>query len=173
MMDISQFKPVDFAAVAPPKRLEEIRLGEKIQQWEGSKIPEGSFVLLGVPDDRGVALSRGRVGAAGGPPAFRKEFYRLTLGVRGELGKTAVWDVGDLKIAGTQEETYLGLREAVREILQQGAFPILIGGGHDLSYGSLSGFLDVYPDGGVLNVDPHFDCRLPEGEGGYSSGTAF
>ena len=172
-METSFFQPIPFSKIAPPKRAEEIRLGEKIQQWQGEKIPAGSFALLGAPDDRGVAHSKGRVGAKEGPMALRKELYRMTLGVQGELDNIVLWDLGDLKLAATQIETYDRLRGVVRELLESQIFPILIGGGHDLSFGSLSGFLEVYPKGGVINCDPHLDCRLPESEGNYSSGTPF
>lgn len=172
-MDATMFEPVDYETVKPPKRAEETRIGEIVKPWQGEEFPKGAHVLIGVPDDFGVTLSKGRAGASEGPTAFRREFYRMTLGFAGELKNTLLWDVGNLRISKNQTVTYEALAVAIAGILEQGAFPIMIGGGHDLTYGSLAGFLSMYPKGGVFNVDPHFDCRLPEEDGSYSSGTAF
>lgn len=128
--------------------------------------PKGSFVLVGAPDDRGVRIVGGRVGARKGPQAIRKELLKIK-------NLPFLYDAGDIRLSGTQEETYKTLAKTVQKILEQGAFPIVLGGGHDLSFGSLSGFLKVYPQGGVLSIDPHFDCRQVSSKGRYSSGSAF
>lgn len=124
-----------------------------------------NFVLIGAPDDHGVAIVGGRVGAKEGPAAIRKELEKL--------GVKTYQDAGDITIQSTQEETYLLLREKIRKLHQSRSFPIVIGGGHDLSFGSLSGFLDAYPGGGIVNIDPHLDCRPIAEEGKIPSGSPY
>lgn len=125
-----------------------------------------AFVLVGAPDDRGVAIVGGRVGSAKGPETIRKELAKLPK-------IPTLEDGGDVAIGSTQQETYENLEKKIAEILGSKAFPILIGGGHDLSCGGLKGFLRQFPNGGVINIDPHFDCRPSKGDGTYSSGSAF
>lgn len=124
-----------------------------------------NFVLVGAPDDQGVAIVGGRVGAKEGPAAIRKELKKL--------GKGSWQDAGDISIEAAQDKTYQALRKKIKGLHQEGSFPILLGGGHDLSFGSLSGFLDVYPEGGIVNIDPHLDCRPIAEEGKYASGSPY
>lgn len=123
-----------------------------------------NFVLVGAPDDRGVAIVGGRVGAKEGPSAIRRELKNL---------KVECCDEGNIEIEATQDKTYQKLREKFFSLHRKNFFPILLGGGHDLSFGSLAGFLDAYPDGGIVNIDPHLDCRPIAEEGNYSSGSAY
>lgn len=128
-----------------------------------------NFVLIGAPDDRGVAIVGGRVGALAGPAAIRRELAATLSGDARKLLK----DAGDISIADTQGQTYRNLRMEICKLHRQKCFPILLGGGHDLSFGSLSGFLEAHPDGGVVNIDPHLDARPVPEEGKVSSGSAY
>ncbi len=144
-----------------------------VQKVEGENIPSNGFVLLGLPDDRGVRLSKGRVGAKAGPDAIRKALYQMTLGVHGELEHQKLYDFGNIKPEKTQQKTYEKIAAVAASLLHHHCFPIILGGGHDLSFGSLSGFLKAHPDGGIVNIDTHLDCRPPEANGSFSSGSAF
>ncbi|MBI5299928.1 MAG: formimidoylglutamase [Deltaproteobacteria bacterium] len=157
----------------PSIRPGDSKLFQRVCFWEKGRIPSKSFAIIGVPDDRGVAIGKGRPGAKKGPDAIRKELYKMTLGAKGELEKIRLYDLGNLKIAKTQKETYQKLSDVVFKLLKQDIFPIILGGGHDLSFGSLSGFARQFPKGGIINIDPHLDCRPPERNGKYSSGSAF
>lgn len=123
------------------------------------------IVIVGAPDDRGVAIVGGRVGASGGPAAIRRTLL--------EQGGGSFTDEGNIPVLETQGKTYQALHQKVRGLHGEGKFPVLLGGGHDLSFGSLSGFLDVYPGGGIVNIDPHLDARPVLEEGKYSSGSAY
>lgn len=128
-----------------------------------------NYVLIGAPDDRGVAIVGGRIGAAKGPAAIRRELREI---FSSEKNRPFV-DAGDISMETTQEKTYEVLRKEIRSLHEKKMFPILLGGGHDLSFGSLSGFLDVYPGGGIVNIDPHLDARPILEEGKFSSGSAY
>ncbi len=137
---------------------------------------EGRHVIIGVPDDRGVALNLGHTGAASGPEAFRQAFYRL-YDVRLQDGTWcgSRWvDMGDLILRDDIGETHSRLAEAVQKILAAGAARVyVIGGGHDFSFGSYAGHAKscqgTLP---LVNFDAHFDLR-PVNEGVINSGTPF
>lgn len=53
------------------------------------------------------------------------------------------------------------ISEAVKEACQQGQFPLILGGDHSISLGSLSGILQMRPNTGVLWIDAHADLHTP------------
>lgn len=134
----------------------------------------GAFVLLGFSCDEGVRRNKGRAGAAEGPGAIRKALANLPYNWK----EGAIRDAGDITckdndLEGAQEQ--LGL--AVHRILEQGGQPILLGGGHEVTFGHFLGinrYLHAKRDTtlGAINFDAHFDNRAP-GVEGPSSGTGF
>src|SRR5439155_24326675 len=57
-----------------------------------------------------------------------------------------------------------GLRDAVLAELRQGALPLVLGGDHSMSIGTLAGISSALPPDsriGVLWVDAHADINLP------------
>ena len=133
-------------------------------------------VLVGVPDDRGVELNHGFVGASAGPDAFRNAFYRL-YDARSDTGEWAgdSWiDVGDLLLQPSIAETHAALADVVQFLLSHHARRVhVIGGGHDFSFGSYLGHArsctGVLP---IINFDAHFDLRAVD-QGLINSGTPF
>jgi formiminoglutamase len=133
-------------------------------------------VLLGFACDEGVRRNKGRVGAAQGPLTLRKACANLPVHFNTSL---LLLDGGDVictdhNLEAAQEV----LSEAVLGILSAGYLPILLGGGHEITYGHARGlykFLQQQtpvPPAGLINFDAHFDLRMP-GPDGASSGTGF
>lgn len=132
--------------------------------------PMPGINLIGFSSDEGVRRNQGRVGASSGPGELRRALSSLAApGVR-------VSDLGDVivrgeDLAGAQER--LGL--AVLSVLEIEGLPVVLGGGHEVAFGSYlgwAGMLDAGSDErwGVLNLDAHFDLRdQPEA----TSGTPF
>lgn len=145
----------------------------------GQKIFESltdKHVIVGVPDDRGVALNFGHTGAASGPDAFRQAFFRLyDVRMQDDSWCGSRWvDAGDIVLRDGIAETHVVLAEVVHKILSAGAARVyVIGGGHDFSFGSYAGHVKscqgIVP---ILNFDAHFDLR-PVTEGVINSGTPF
>ncbi|MER7016202.1 formimidoylglutamase, partial [Saccharopolyspora sp. NPDC000359] len=85
-------------------------------------------------------------------------------------------DVGDVEVVGTAlEDGQRRLGEAVTGLLDDGKFVVVLGGGHEIAYGSylgVAGSARVRSGAklGVLNLDAHFDLRADETP---SSGTPF
>jgi formiminoglutamase len=132
-------------------------------------------VMLGFPSDEGVRRNGGRVGAAKGPSAIREALYRLAPDARSEaftklLSRTQ--DLGDLEISGDVESDQERLGAALAPYIEQGSFVIVLGGGHEASYGHFLGYLGAGQKPEVLNWDAHTDVR-PLVEGKAHSGSPF
>ena len=134
--------------------------------------PEPGIALLGVASDEGVKRNRGRIGASAGPDAIRRilanQAYHL---------KRPTYDAGNLYCEQNDLET-LQKEQAtlVQQLLDQGHFPLLLGGGHEIAFGSFLGLAQHLNSSktdapiGVINFDAHFDLRQTEKA---TSGTPF
>lgn len=54
------------------------------------------------------------------------------------------------------------IAKIVEDKLRSGNFPLLLGGDHSISLGSMAGVLRVRPDTGVLWIDAHADLNIPD-----------
>lgn len=149
-------------------------LRHRIQRWEGQP---AHAVLLGAPFDEGVRLAGGRPGAAGGPAALRRalQSFGSTFDVESgiDFGGLVVGDAGDLEVVeGDPAATHERLTEAVAQVLDTGAVPIVIGGGNDLAFGSIQALVRSSRDVGGVNVGAHFNVH-PVERGRVSSCTPF
>ncbi len=128
-----------------------------------------AVALLGFACDEGVRRNLGRVGAAKGPQSIKTELRNLPCSFTQALklydAGTILCDDGDL------EKSQEALAMAVSKIISLNIFPIVLGGGHEVAYGSYKGLIkkDLYP--GIVNFDAHFDIRPYPNRG--SSGTMF
>ena len=144
-------------------------------QQEGLDIPD-SFALLGYCCDAGVARNQGRPGAVMAPAVIRS-----ALASRADhmAAPRRLVDVGDIYCEDDELElTQAEMSKAVEALLNAGATPIVLGGGHDLAFAHGRGVYEFLsakqPDLrlGILNLDAHFDLRpLVAGKG--NSGTPF
>jgi formimidoylglutamase len=129
---------------------------------EGKKYDVG---ILGVPFDYGVELSRGRVGAREGPSSFRMALkrygttYNIEQGL--DISKLRICDFGDVQIVDRDSiETHRRVSEIVAQIIKKGILPVVIGGGHDISFANAHGLCKATNGKiGVINIDGHFDVR--------------
>lgn len=134
------------------------------------------IAFLGFACDEGVRRNKGRTGAVNGPEALRKACSNFPVHFDTSL---IVADAGDIICPGQQlEEAQEMLSSAVLNIRKSGYLPILLGGGHEITYGHARGIYrhlqqqKRHEKLGLLNIDAHFDLRIPGEEGG-SSGTGF
>ena len=137
------------------------------------KTGQQGVVLLGFACDEGVMRNKGRVGAVAGPDALRQAITGFPV----HFDPHAVLlDAGNISCPDHQlEGAQAALSEAVMGIKKAGYFPVLLGGGHEITYGHARGLYQCLPAGkrlGLINIDAHFDLRIPGAEG-VSSGTGF
>lgn len=125
--------------------------------------PAGCRVaLLGLADDTGVKLNRGRPGAANGPAAFRAALARYGAD-RPELPR--VYDAGDVRPGRTLEETHARVTAAAAALLAAGLFPVAVGGGHDLTFPLVRAVAQTHPRPVGIYFDAHLDVRETPGSG--------
>ncbi len=134
----------------------------------------GSSVLVGFCSDLGVIANSGRPGAKAAPLALRRHLYNFAY-----YGPRPLLDMGDIV---ANEDSDLALMQgelsgAVLRILTNGGRPVVIGGGHEVAWGTWGGIRAYLGEDqlrtrrvAVVNLDAHFDIRstpIP------SSGTPF
>lgn len=123
------------------------------------------MALLGLPDDTGVKLNRGRPGAARGPAAFRAALARYGAADSAGSPWPRVYDAGDIKPGRSLDETHDRVTAATTALLGQGLFPIAIGGGHDLTFPFVRAVAAKFPKIAGLYFDAHLDVRETAGSG--------
>lgn len=174
--------------------LHNIKLDLKFIEKNNNLIKD-KYVIIGIPDDRGVIENGGFPGANLGPDSFRESFYKLyDTKIRkfnpsthkpfesyqksisdGLYFSQKFYDAGNVVLADTIEETHERLALLVEYFITNNAKMIfVIGGGHDFSYGSYKGHVssrrnEIIP---IINFDAHFDLR-PVENNVINSGTAF
>ena len=157
------------------------RWHQRIQALSADSQPPG-VALLGFASDEGVRRNHGRVGAVNGPLAMRKALANLAWHRQG-----AAYDAGDVLCAdGDLESAQARLGHNVCALLDAGHLPIVLGGGHEVAFGSWQGIAEhlagaaaprmaaprmAAPRIGIINFDAHFDLRDPAHA--RSSGTPF
>ncbi|MGI8638665.1 MAG: formimidoylglutamase [Pyrinomonadaceae bacterium] len=134
----------------------DIRLGEivssEVKDYETSEV-----VILGCPQDEGVARNKGRIGAKLAPDAIRTQFYKLSnFGIDRKL-----FDLGDTKIQTTLERTHDIQTQIVGRMLRDNKRLIVLGGGNDISYADGKATAEVFGSENwlAINIDAHFDVR--------------
>ncbi|MBV9242847.1 MAG: formimidoylglutamase [Acidobacteria bacterium] len=135
------------------------RMGELVR-CDPEHYSAADLVIIGCPQDEGVRRNGGRVGAAEAPQAVREQFYRLTTFNM----KRRVFDLGDVVMAGTLEETHDVLTAVVEQVLKDNKRAIVLGGGNDISYADGRAMAEIFGIGAwiAVNVDSHLDVRLAE-----------
>ncbi len=135
------------------------RMGEAVSS-EPEQYAAADIVILGCQQDEGVRRNGGRVGAADAPNAIREQFYKLTTF---NLRKK-VFDLGDVRLGATLEDTHEIMTAVVKQLLQEGKRIIVLGGGNDISYADGRAMAEVYgPEWWIgVSVDSHLDVRLAE-----------
>lgn len=160
------------ATVKPPATAsDDPRVGHLLGQSVAAPL-DAWAVLLGFPCDQGVVRNGGRPGAAAGPDAIRLQLYRLTPDPRAPKPFTKLLrrtlDLGDLALTGDLEADQQALGETIAPFLQANIFVILLGGGHETSYGHFLGYVQAKLDVSILNWDAHADVRPTRGGKGHS-----
>lgn len=139
--------------------------------------------LLGFACDAGVRRNHGRTGARDGPAAIRAMLANLPVRARCDLIDAGDVHCVDDKLEAAQD----ALSDEVAALLGRGCFPLVLGGGHEVAFGSYGGLArhlarlspgsaDAVGTGsrpariGIINLDAHFDLRLADHA---SSGTPF
>ncbi|MET8743343.1 formimidoylglutamase [Streptomyces sp. NPDC004728] len=123
----------------------------------------GDIAFVGFRSDEGVRRNKGRQGAAQGPDALRRALASMAL-----PKPLRALDAGDVEVTGDADDALEAgqqrLGRAVAHLLDAGHPVVVLGGGHEVAFGTYSGLeqtraLKAGGRLGVLNLDAHFDLR--------------
>lgn len=151
---------------------QDIRMGDIVGCGQNAISKITKLAIVGCPQDIGVMRNGGRVGAKFAPLEFRKSFYKLTNFDCDEnvvLPENFIVDLGDITFAEDDELEVIHekIYSAVMFALRQNLVPLVVGGGHDITYPCVKAVKDfIYnntevanKDLAVINFDAHLDCR--------------
>jgi len=151
------------------------RWHQHVQSYRGGQAGHEcapGIALMGFASDEGVQRNQGRSGARDGPDAVRKALSNCAHHL-----KVPLYDAGNVACVNNDLEAAQTLwAEQVSGLLSAQQRPLLVGGGHEIAYGSFMGWLDYVQSHGdpssmaVINFDAHFDLRV---EQQATSGTPF
>lgn len=174
---MSWFHAIDKHLLFTKNDKEDPRLGECVQLIEKGDLQsidslDSDIVIVGYPDDDGIALNGGRPGAQAAPREIRTYLYKMTPHLQSpRLPK--ILELGDLvNKERSLAERHEKARETIHTVAAMQRRWISLGGGHDYGYCDGAGFLDVFKDNAVIiNFDAHMDVRPTDK--GFNSGTPF
>lgn len=119
--------------------------------------------LIGFAVDQGVSRNGGRAGASAGPKAIRERLWRMCPDAESPEPFIALLeqtrDLGDIEASGDLEADQRTLGEVVAQELARGSFVIVLGGGHETSYGHFRGYVSQERAVAIHNIDAHPDVR--------------
>jgi formiminoglutamase len=118
----------------------------------------GGVTLIGFAVDEGVRRNAARTGAAKGPHALRTALANLPV-----LGEPELHDAGDVHCEnGALEAAQEELAVRVAAALARNSLPLVLGGGHEMAWGTFQGIVRALPSSHrvlIVNLDAHFDLR--------------
>lgn len=121
---------------------------------------EASLVLFGAPFDGTASF---RPGTRFGPSAIRNESYGLETYspyFDRDLTEISVFDGGDLEFPfGNPKQVLEDLEQYTEQILDDGKIPVMLGGEHLVTLGTLRALVRKYPDLHIIHLDAHTDLR--------------
>lgn len=167
------------------RRAGETKFGEKlsfVKKMEDIKEHPAKFVLLGIPEDIGVRANYGNAGTAKAWDAALASLLNIqhnnmtnaeNLILLGEIDCEV--QIKQAESVSSKESHYaeeLGelvsqidhkVSLVIQEIIAAGKFPIIVGGGHNNSYGNLKGTsTGLNSEINCINFDAHTDFRALE-----------
>jgi formiminoglutamase len=118
-----------------------------------------TFALIGFKCDEGVQRDLGRTGAYEAPIAIRQRLAKLPI----QRAAIDIYDAGNIICNDhDMEASQQALAHVISLLLAQHIRPIVIGGGHEVSWAHYQGIDKVYPHPkrlGIVNFDAHFDMQ--------------
>ncbi|MAZ66225.1 MAG: agmatinase [Kangiellaceae bacterium] len=119
---------------------------------------QAKFHILPVPYEESVSYGGG---TAQGPAAILGASWQLeTWDGKSSPSDLGIYTHAPVDVTGEAEQVIANIARATKNIVNQGGFPIVIGGEHTVTYGVIKGLLDAgEKDFGVVQIDAHADLR--------------
>jgi agmatinase len=126
---------------------------------EYSEEESSAIVILPVPYD---GTSTWGKGADKGPDAILEASANMELydiETESEVYLNGIYTADPVKEKGNPDEMVKSVFNRVSGFLKAGKFPVILGGEHSVTIGSIQAFANHYPDLSVLQLDAHTDLR--------------
>ncbi|NTW24641.1 MAG: formimidoylglutamase [Lentimicrobium sp.] len=154
-MDISiYFEPVTESLFDETPVTTHPRLGQTlIINRAGNDFPDLTGVqiaIIGVVDDRSAVNNQG---CASGADEVRHYLYKLYPGAWSGI----MVDLGNIRQGHTINDTYFALAATLESLIANKVFPIVIGGGQDMTFAMYSAYAHLQKIINMVVVDPMFD----------------
>ncbi len=119
---------------------------------------DASFSILPVPYEKTVSYGSG---TEKGPEAILKASQQLeTWDGKSNPSSMGIHTCSPVNCSGEAEAVIERIAGAVKDILEMGSMPVVLGGEHTVSFGVIKGYLDAgIKDFGVVQIDAHADLR--------------
>ena len=125
-----------------------------------SNYVQARMVLYGAPFDSTTSF---RPGTRFGPSAIRHESFGIETYSPyqdKDLTDYAVFDSGDMELCfGSADLALQDITERAQTILQDGKFPLLLGGEHLVTLGAVRAVAKRYPNLHIIHFDAHAELR--------------
>lgn len=125
--------------------------------------------IIGVPSDfgqerRGVDMGPSAIRYAGLQEKLERLGYHVTDAGNVSVPTPETRRAGDGRLKYFEEVKAVchALHEAVQDMVKHARIPIILGGDHSISIGSLAGIASVKPTFGVIWFDAHGDMNTPD-----------
>ena len=119
---------------------------------------QGKVTLVGIPSDENSSFMRG---CAEAPRFIRAAFRSGSMNLTSERGTSLsdhsrFLDIGDIDLDPGAEGP-MEIENKIQDILSKGAYPLILGGDHAITYPVISAFAKHYSDMEILHLDAHPD----------------
>ena len=153
-----------------------------VSSWKALEKTDATYVLLGIAEDVGVRANMGRAGAEKAwssclsalcniqSNTYTNPSNTVILGeidCKAEQQSASKLDIKDpnyqSKIGSLVQQIDIKVSRVIAKVISVNKIPIIIGGGHNNSYGNIKGAATALKAGiNCINLDPHTDFRALE-----------
>jgi arginase family enzyme len=134
-----------------------LQLGSKVEFGLKGDLENESYdiAIFGVGEDRS---STDNHGCGSGLNKIRQELYQLFV----HFDMPKIIDLGNIKLGHSVRDTQVALKLVVAELLDKRITPIILGGGHDLTYGQFQAYENRIHDVDIVIIDEKIDLMESE-----------
>lgn len=135
----------------------ENQLGSKVVfNTENQELDEKfSLAIIGVGEDRSSTENHG---CGSGTNKIRKELYNLFV----HFNTPKIIDLGNVKIGHGVKDTQAALQHVLADLLDKRITTIIIGGGHDMTFGQYKAYENRIHDVDIVLIDEKIDLQESE-----------
>jgi formiminoglutamase len=151
----SYFNPLNAGIYTAKDRWRTTQIGRLIDSHTADHFPEVKFAeiaIFNVPEYEG---SKNKL--ASQDCKIRASFYQLH-----QEKSPRIIDLGTLQLMPTRKESFKMIQDVCEALLHDGVIPIIIGGGHDISYAVYKAYAALEKYITLTSVDKSFDIGLEQ-----------